>query len=526
MQAFAQLFEALDQTNKTQDKVALLRAYFQTATDEDRLWVLALFMDRRPKRQLGLPLLRQWAAEAAGIPDWMFEESYSLVGDLAETIALLLPPPSRHDDRSLSDWVRFVRQLDTKDLAHTRAALTEAWDGLSTTERFLLIKLLTGGFRIGISEGLIVRALAEAFDIEKDVLTHRLMGEWHPDHTTFGELLFGQNSMAELSRPYPFCLAHPLEDLSALGHANDWYAEWKWDGIRGQLIHRQGTVSLWSRGEELLTARFPELAAAGAALPSGTVIDGEILGFRDGQLLPFGDLQTRITRKNLTSKQLADTPAIFMAYDLLEMQAQDIRQTPFETRRTWLQTLCQAAIPGLRLSPLLRAEDWETFARYRADSRTQQAEGLMLKHRLSTYQTGRKQGVWWKWKVEPLSIDAVLLYAQRGHGRRAGLYSDYTFGVWDGDRLVTFAKAYSGLTDAELAEVNAFIQQNTLEKFGPVRTVRPELVFEIGFEGIQASGRHKSGVALRFPRILRWRRDKTAAQASTLAELQALLYVK
>ncbi|MCS7018215.1 MAG: ATP-dependent DNA ligase [Cytophagales bacterium] len=524
MKAFAELFAQLDTTNKTNNKVDILKKYLTTAPDEDKLWLLALFSGKRPRRQVTTSQLRQWAAEAAQIPDWLFEESYHITGDLAETLSLILPPPNRTHHHTLSHWISFLQCLGELDEESKKANLMEAFDQLSAQERFVFIKLITGGFRVGISQQLIIRAVAEACQIDQAEVAHRLMGNWQPQQTTFRQLLFGENITEAISKPYPFCLAYPLDEakISDLGAAQEWLAEWKWDGIRGQLIVRQGQHFIWTRGEELVTDKYPELAPL-AAMPASCVLDGELMAWQGNTPLPFSELQKRIGRKTLSKKMLAEVPVAFVAYDLLEYEGNDLRSRPLAERRQLLeQVVEQTAHPALRISPTVTFRSWDELAAIRQTAREHSAEGLMLKKLSSAYQTGRMRGYWWKWKVQPLSIDGVLIYAQKGHGKRATLYTDYTFGVWDGDKLVTFAKAYSGLTDQEIAQVDAFIKKNTLEKFGPVRTVKPELVFEIGFEGIQRSNRHKSGVALRFPRILRWRTDKKPEEANTLADLQAL----
>jgi len=351
------------------------------------------------------------------------------------------------------------------------------------------------------------------------------MGNWNPEQTTFEELILQESPDQDISKPYPFCLAHPAEDdITTLGNEKDWSAEWKWDGIRGQVIVRKDKLFVWSRGEELVTEKFPEFHDFTNVIPNGTVLDGEILSYQNGMPLPFGDLQTRIGRKNITKSILEKAPVAFMAYDILEQEGQDMRQKPFSERRQLLEKLSEdVEDTAFVLSPKVSFSSWQGLAKTRELSREHFAEGLMLKRKDSLYHVGRKRGDWWKWKVDPLSVDGVLIYAQKGHGRRAGLFTDYTFGVWHEDELVVFAKAYSGLTDAEFREVDAFIKKNTLEKFGPVRTVKAELVFEIGFEGIRASNRHKSGVALRFPRILRWRKDKKKEEADSLEMLNELV---
>jgi DNA ligase 1 len=526
MNRFAALFVALDGTTKTGAKTAALADYFRQAPEPDRVWTVALLTGRRPKRAVNATELRLWAAEVAGIPDWLFEESYTVVGDLAETIALLLPPPGTATDVSLDQAIRSLIQLTGHPLETRKAAVLHAWAQLPATERFLYNKLLTGGFRMGVAQGLLTRALAQATGVEEATLAHRLMGNWDPAHMTFASLIAGDTGGD--ARPYPFALASQLEGgPDTLGPPEDWLAEWKWDGIRGQLIARPGAFALWSRGEELITDRFPDLTPLADFLPPGTVIDGEILAWDTAQTrpLPFAALQKRIGRKTVPKSLLAEAPARMLAYDLLEDAGTDIRDQPLSHRRARLNAILQALPPGLPLaaSPAITALDWDALATIRGTARAEEAEGLMLKRLSSPYFQGRKRGDWWKWKLDPWTVDAVMLYAQAGHGRRANLYTDFTFGVRDGNEIVPFAKAYSGLTDAEFNEITRWVQTHTLERFGPVRKVPAELVFEIGFEGIQASPRHKSGIALRFPRMLRWRRDKGVADIDTIGSLRALL---
>jgi len=526
MKRFAALFATLDQTTRTNIKVAALAAYFREAPEADRLWTIALFSGRRPKRAVTTTRLREWAAERAGIPLWLFEETYPIVGDLAETIALVLPAPGTTHDASLSIWIDRLRALNEADEATRKARIQAAWDAMEPLERLVFNKLLTGGFRIGVSRKLMTRALAQATGRDEAELAHRLMGDWTPDTTTWADLIEARDPADDLSRPYPFCLAYGIEDgPEGLGDPAAWLAEWKWDGIRGQVIVRGGQCFIWSRGEELMTDRFPELAGLHAVLPDGTVLDGELLAHDGDGPLPFAALQKRITRKTVPKKLLTEAPVILMAYDLLEDAGHDLRETPFAERRDRLEARLQDLpedVP-LRPSPLVPFDDWADLAATRATARRHRTEGLMLKRRSGPYHAGRKKGDWWKWKLDPLTIDAVMVYAQQGHGRRANLFTDFTFAVWDGNALVPFTKAYSGLTDDEFRQITAWVRRNTTERFGPVRQVRPEHVFEIAFEGIQASPRHKSGVALRFPRMARWRHDKPVTEANTLADLQAML---
>jgi DNA ligase-1 len=525
MKLFARLFEGLDQTNKTNEKVELLKNYFSEADDADKVWALALLSGRRPKRQVNTTLLKNWAIESGQIATWLFDECYHVVGDLAETISLLLPRAEQASEESLTEWMAFLKTLEKQDEVQKKTSILTAWDQLQPQERLVFTKLITGSFRIGVSQSLVVKALAELTDTEASVLTHRIMGNWKPDETTFTELLSSDEQPIHLSRPYPFYLAYAIEDdLQTLGKPNEWQAEWKWDGIRSQVIKRGDELFVWSRGEDLVTDKFPEFKALKNILPNGTVIDGEILPFMEGKPLAFSVLQTRIGRKNVTAKILKECPVVVVAYDLLEWQGTDIRQEPLKTRRQLLETLIHTHKSDvITYSDAVTYTSWDELTAIRHQSRENFAEGLMLKKLESPYLTGRRKGDWWKWKIEPFTIDAVLIYAQKGHGRRADLFTDYTFGVWDDTTLVPFAKAYSGLTDKEIKQVDTFVRKNTFEKFGPVRTVKAELVFEIAFEGIQASNRHKSGIAVRFPRILRWRQDKTVADANTLSDLKALL---
>jgi DNA ligase-1 len=526
MKRFSRLYTALDETTATNEKVAALVEYFVSAPPADAAWAVHFLIGRRPKRLVSAPRLRMWAAEEAGVPGWLFEESYHAVGDLAETITLLLPPTEDSSELPLAYWVekRLLRlQGEDEDAQHEM--MLESWRQLGSKERFVWNKLITGSFRVGASQQLVIRALGQMSGVPEGVLSHRLMGTWDPTPEFFERLTAADTRDADISRPYPFFLAYPLEtEPEALGDPADWIAEWKWDGIRAQFIRRAGLTFLWSRGEELLAGRFPEVEEAGALLPDGSVIDGELLPWVDGAPLPFAQLQRRIGRKNVGRKILDDVPVALIAYDLLEDAGTDIRSLSLRERRERLTSLL-GKLPGERviLSTAVPVLDWPAAAHARLKARELGAEGLMLKRLDSAYGVGRRRGDWWKWKVDPLSVDAVLIYAQPGSGKRAGLYTDYTFGVWEGDHLVPFAKAYTGLTDEEIRKVDAYIRRNTLEKFGPVRTVKPELVFELAFEGIQRSSRHKSGIAVRFPRMARWRTDKKAEEADTIETVRGLL---
>jgi len=527
---FASLVGVLGTSTKTGDKLNALKNYFRLAEDRDKVWVIAIFSGRRPRRNVKVSQLSQWCMEITGIPDWLFLESYSTVGDLAETLALLVPDGDASGEKySLDQYINLLKALGGQDEAAQKNFITSAWRQMNKEERFVFNKLITGNFRIGVSQQMMVNALAATEGMEPSQIAHRISGNWDPFTIGYRELLGGDLAGADASKPYPFYLSYALDTAPhELGSVAEWQAEWKWDGIRGQVIKREGSLFIWSRGEELVTDKFPELHGLKEQLPDGTVLDGEILCIGpDGigwKPMPFALLQTRIGRKNVTRKHLQDSPVGFIAYDVLEHGGLDIRGRTLGERRTVLEGLGErAGGSGLFLSPVLSFSAWDELAEARKDSRENGSEGLMLKRMDSSYQVGRKRGDWYKWKIDPLTIDAVMIYAQKGSGRRSNLFTDYTFAVREGDRLVSFAKAYSGLTDKEFAEVDAFVKKNALEKFGPVRTVKPELVFEIAFEGIAASSRHKSGVALRFPRISRWRKDKPVSEINTLDDLKQML---
>ncbi|HVF40917.1 MAG TPA: ATP-dependent DNA ligase [Gemmatimonadaceae bacterium] len=527
MKAFAKLYSEIDSTTRTNEKVDAMARYLTAAPPEDAAWAVYFLSGGRPRRLVPVRRLATWAMEISGVPDWLFEESYHAVGDLGETIALLLPESVHSSDAPLHVWVE-QRLLALGGLAEEqqRTIAIDAWQELGGMERFVWNKLITGSFRVGVSQALLVRALSRASEVPEATISHRLAGEWKPGGDAYRRLVAPGNDRPDISNPYPFFLAYPLEgEIEDLGPVSDWQAEWKWDGIRAQLIRRAGASYLWSRGDDLLTERFPEVVAAAEWLPEGTVIDGELLPWIDGRPLPFAQLQRRIGRKNLSAKILAEVPVVILAYDLLEVEGEDVRERPMSWRRARLSDVVGSANAESRIliSPVVEASGWEDVKAARERARAMGSEGLMLKRNDAPYGVGRRKGGWWKWKLEPYSVDAVMVYAQPGHGRRALLHTDYTFAVREGDALIPFAKAYSGLTDSEIRELDNWIRRNTLEKFGPVRAVRPEQVFELGFEGIQASPRHKSGIAVRFPRILRWRKDKPAGEADTIETLRLLL---
>lgn len=556
MKRFALLFDELDRTTRTGEKVAALERYFRDtlahdSTHPDAAWTLALLTGRRVKRGITSTQTRALAAELSGTPDWLVRECHDAVGDLGETVALLLegwsPPPElaeRPHEPALHEVMDRLRAMVSMDDASRAATMTALWAPLSTRERLVLNKLLSTSFRVGASAKLAIKGLAAATGIDEQTLTHRAAGAWEPTAQTIARIVStspGAHAGDDLARPYPFFLASPLDDpppalvdtalSSLLGARSDWIAEWKWDGIRAQLLTRAGSVALWSRGDELVTDAYPELVDAARDLPGGLALDGELLAWEDGVPLPFTLLQRRLNRKRVEHSLFPDVPVAFLAYDLLEHEGADLRERPIEARRELLESLIRPEHTPIRLSPLITtadAPDWESLASLRASSRERRVEGVMLKRRGSPYRTGRTRGDWWKWKIDPFTIDAVMVNAQRGSGRRASLFTDYTFALWSGDspgqgELVPIAKAYSGLTDDEIAKVDSWVSRHTIGRHGPVRVVKPELVFELAFEGVQESDRHKSGLALRFPRMARWRTDKKPQDADTVASLRGIL---
>ena len=527
MRRFTDVYEALDGTGSTRAKVEAMAQYFRAVPPEDAAWAVFFLAGQRLKRLISGRMLRAWALRYTGLPEWLLGDAHAATGDSAETVTLLVDQgvSAEGEHLPLHRWLE-ERILPLRELPDDQqyAEVTGWWRQLPARELFVLNKLLTGAFRVGVSQLLVVRTLAAVSGMPRATIAHRLAGRWQPTAAWYKGLLAAERTQDDPSRPYPFFLASPLEQPpEQLGRIDRWLAEWKWDGIRAQLIRRRGEVFLWSRGEELVTARFPELAHAAARLPDGSVLDGEILAWDEGGVLPFAVLQTRIGRDKVSAGVLERAPVSFLAYDTLEEDGQDIRALPLADRRARLRAVLEGRRGRLLLSNELVAADWSALETARAGARERHVEGLMLKRRDSPYGTGRQRGAWWKWKVDPLRVDAVLVYAEAGSGRRANLFTDYTFAVWRDDALVPIAKAYSGLSDPEILALDRWIRRHTVERFGPVRQVVPEQVFELAFEGISRSRRHKSGIALRFPRIARWRTDKPAGEADRLADLQALL---
>lgn len=540
MDLFTQLFISLDRTNKVATKSELLSEYFKQASPADAAWAIYFLMGERLKRLVKTADLKKWVSQISNMPDWLFAECYDHVGDLAETLALLVFSEDKFRkaslELSLSELIEnYLLPLKGMEAERQSKVITDLWSKMDYSMAFVLNKLMTGGFRVGVSKSLVIKALAKNASLDPAVMAHKLMGIWEPNEANFKALFVNESNEAQVLRPYPFCLAYPLEikedeSLSMiLGSSEEWQIEPKWDGIRAQIVVREGACVIWSRGEQLLNEQLPEIEDALSALPvrQSFVLDGEILAwdFDADRVRSFADLQVRLGRKKVSQTILKDTPVVFMAYDLLEIGGLDIRNKSTAERRNDLEEFLPSINNSvIRLSPVFDAsKGWEAMTEVRSHSREKGIEGLMLKQRESIYGVGRKKGLWWKWKVEPYTVDAVMVYAQQGHGRRAGIFSDYTFSIWKEGELVPFCKAYLGLSDVEMKRVDKWIRSNTVAKHGPVRVVQAELVFEIAFEGIQLSKRHKSGIAVRFPRIARWREDKLASDADTLETVKSLL---
>jgi len=525
MKDFSNLISAIEITNKTNAKIEAIVNYCKVAPDKDKLWLIALFTGKRPSRPVKSNLMKEWCMQITQLPEWLFLESYSSVGDLGETLALLLPNPENEIEKPLHVWIDELINLKSTTDAEKKEYVLKAWNGLRAQERLIFNKLIGGSFRIGVSKKTLVNALSKLSGIAANQLMHSIIGRWTPNTISFDDLLSGEHINYDNSKPYPFCLAYALEkELQDLGSENEWQVEYKWDGIRGQIVKREDEVFIWSRGEELVTQQFPEIVEAVSQLPGSFVIDGEILAIKDSAVLLFNDLQKRLNRKNVTKKLLEEVPVGLYIYDILEQNQIDLRQVSMVQRRNKLEELLtQNTSTILKLSEVIQFKKWDELDDLRNAARSFNSEGLMLKKKSSNYHVGRKKGEWWKWKVDPLTIDAVMIYAQKGSGRRSSKYTDYTFAVQNEDKLVTVAKAYSGLTDKEITEISRWVNKNAIEKFGPVRTVKPELVFEIAFEGIAYSKRHKSGVAVRFPRMKRWRKDKTVKDIDTIESVKALI---
>lgn len=522
MEQFCELFDKIDQTKSTREKVYYMQEYFSKASPEDAAWALFFLSGQKLKRLIGPSKLYDWMLEIVSFPPWIALEAYSVVGDLAETIALLIPRKDRYiSSISLSEWVNRILLLRNCSSDQQKESILQFWQELDQRGIFILNKIMTGSLRVGVSHLLTLQALSKTLSVSKETLSQRLMGNWTPTAEFFESLKRDEDqTFGSHLNPYPFYLASPIaEPLEDLGDINDWIVEWKWDGIRAQIVNRDGKVAIWSRGNELITYQFPEVAEVMQKCESGTVLDGEILAYQNGKPLPFSELQKRLGRKKVTPAMISSIPIIYMIYDILEYHGKDIRRTPLTERRALFENWTDLD-PKVKISPKVSINSWNNLREKRKEASSYITEGLILKRKTSPYGIGRRRGNWWKYKIDPHTIDLVLIYAQPGQGGRANLYTDYTFGVWHQGKLIPITKAYFGLSKEEITELDRWIRKNTEEKFGPVRQVKSEQVFEIAFEGIQRSSRHKSGLALRFPRISRWRKDKLISECDSLEQIK------
>ena len=531
MREFSQLFHDLDESTKTNDRIDQLVKYLLEASPEDSIWVCWFLAGNRIKGAIKTSELRTFASERSGLPQWLLEECHDRVGDLAETISLLVATEGSGEILSLSEWIiKFIEPMIGMDTEERRENIFRVWDFLGEQDFLPFHKLLTGGFRMGVSKGNLCKALARVGGVQPAIIAQRLTGNWSPKTLSLEGILNPGDDEDRLCQPFPFCLANPLqEEAENLGRLEDWQVEWKWDGIRAQLINRGGTCMIWSRGDESVGHSFPEVMNAGKWLPGDLCMDGEILAWGQDGLRSFSRLQARLGRKEPGPTILKREPVRFQAYDLLRLDGMDMRKVSLKERRKKLEAILSSLPPDfpIGLSPLVEEKSWASLRKLREESRNRGVEGFMLKKKDSSFESGRVKGCWYKWKVDPYLADMVVVSAQLGHGKRSNLYSDYSLAVWDEQgELVTVAKAYSGLSDNEIEKVDRFVRKNITGKFGPVRSVKPNLVFEIAFEGVRSSGRHKSGVALRFPRINRWRTDKKIEDADTLEIIRGFTGIK
>ena len=556
MKRFTRLCHELDEASPPGEKVAALASYFREAAPADAAWALQFLCGRKPSRAVTSSELRAWAAEEINLPAWLFDKCQETVGGLAETIALLLPEADSGSALPLHELIE-QRLLPLRSVSASirRDLVRQTWRELDADERLVWNKLITGGFRVAVAEKLVAQALAQVAGVDVPIMAHRLAGRWQPTAESYLRIIRGDvDARSKTVRPYPFFFASPMEaDPAALGDLAEWQVEWKWSGLRAQLIRRQGEVLIWSQGDELMTAAFLEVAEAARALADGTVLDGQIVAWLDGRVQPVEKLERRLGRKSVGAKLRMEIPVMFVAHDLLENAGEDWRARPFVERRRQLESVMTGALhgnstagspvatamgetpdlfgfektpivaPALRISEVIVRRSWDELVALLKESRARQVDGLMFTRGSSVYGPGPQRGDWWTWKVDPLLTNGVLISARVGSEGRTRLFSEYTFGVWHEGKLTTVAKANSGLSDAEFAELDAFIRANTTGKFGPMRAVKPELVFELAFEGVRQSTRHESGLTLRHPRINRWRREKKADEADSLETLRALL---
>lgn len=523
MQNFIELFKNLDSLNSTNRKLILLKEYFKTEKEENLDFAIYLLSGKKRKKLVSTKLLKELLLKFANLDEWVFEECYAEVGDFAETVNLLLP--ISYNNLANCDLKRdYISLTNITKLEDKINYILQCWQTYNFYARFLFNKIISGTLRIGVSDGLVIKALSEVFSISPHSCAQILMGNWNPTSTTICSKL-KNNNIKPVSTPYPFCLAQTFDKQIEPTKLSEWIIEKKYDGIRCQIIKRNNEVYIWSRGEEILNEQFPDLIDAFQALDNGTVIDGELLAYTTNfEIDSFNKLQKRLNKKNPSKKLILEIPCFVIAYDILEFNGKDIRFYPLKERKLILSELCKSkTISLLKISEEYTFKNWDEVVTFKSTCKRNHCEGLMFKKIDEIYVSGKRVNSWIKWKFQPYTLDAILLYAQKGRGKRSGLYTDYSFGLWNNNELVPFAKAYSGLSNKEIHELNQWIKQNTLEKFGTVRLVKPQHVFEIAFEGINISKRHKSGFAVRFPRILRWRKDKLVHEANHIEDLKKLI---
>ena len=555
--SFGNLINNLEQCNSTKKKINLISVFIKDIDPRDGSWILLLLMSSRQKRVITGRRLKDILQASFRMPSWLIDDCFAQVGDSAETISLLWPQLKSEltdaniecsevynklfnepkESKPLHWWMETLLPAikDATETTQNRLIL-KLWSDIADQDHYLTNKLITGGFRNGVSKGLVVKSIAKAYKLDESTVLERLMKPIEINNIWFQELTHpvSINRTDRGAIPYPFYLASPveIEKIKETPPA-DWRLEYKWDGIRGQLIKRDTGAYLWSRGEELVNHVFPEIIEMAENLPDGTVLDGEILCWQKDVRKPmaFASLQRRLGRKTVNKKLLKECPTVFLAYDILEHKSIDIRAYNLRDRLKLLESVqLNYNHPCLVIDNEKEFAEWEELIQLRDRARLEGAEGLMIKKISSHYLSGRKRGYWWKYKHDPMTLDAVLIYAQAGTGKRANLFTDYTFALWDNSnknskdrKLVTFAKAYSGLNNSELMELDKWIRTHTIERYGPTRVVEQKQIFEIAFEGVMESKRHKCGLAVRFPRIHRWRIDKPVMEADCIEQAQALL---
>jgi len=518
MRLFGQLLQACLQEPKTLQKISLLSDYFNEESPENMPMALHFLMGENMGRFCSGRQLREWAAQLLGLPDWLVDESYEALGDNSETISLLFPNKPSSLAHDLKAVCERIQQLKSEPIDVKKDWIIDVWSKSSRDDIYTFNKLLGGGIRIGASKKNVLKALSRTVHLDVDILEQRLLGTWEPTKIAYDALVNPDDIAGKGTCPYPFFLASPIQDVDAtLMPFSDWQIEPKWDGIRAQLVHRQEGTQLWSRGNDLISDQFPDILDSASELPYG-VYDGEVLAWGADGPQPFADLQKRLNRKKVTRQLLASIPCIMMLYDCLEFEGVDVREQALHERCKKIRDLR----PPFYTSNPLTLNGVSALNDYVKNARNNRVEGVIIKRLSSAYKSGRVRGDWWKLKVDPLLLDVVIMYAQKGKGIRSGLFTDYTFGVWDNNQLVPIGKAYSGLTNDEIKQVHQILNNHLTDRFGPVRGVSPCVVLEVAFDSIQESPRHKSGLALRFPRINRLRLDKPVEEANSLEDARAL----